>query len=78
MNGEKKRTDKHEFARNTLADELKHVFDQFVEDYKFAAAVHHGSPFVSYIVLAEMVKGGWRPSAEPIENWKGSSEKTEN
>jgi hypothetical protein len=45
---------------------LRPVFDDFVVDYKFAATKHHGSPFVSYIVLAEMVNLGWHLAAEPI------------
>jgi len=60
-----KRSEKHEAARNTLPDELKSVFDDFVADYKFAGIKHHGSPFVSYIILAEMIKAGWRLAAEP-------------
>jgi len=64
------RTEKHEFARNTLPEDLWPVFDEFVEHYKFAASLHHGSPFVSYIVLAEMVKAGWRPTGEPMDHWK--------
>ena len=31
----------------------------------FFATKHHGAPFVSYIILAEMVKAGWRLAAEP-------------
>lgn len=65
-----KRTEKHEQARKSLPEELVQVFDQFVEDYKFAGTIHHGSPFVSYVILAEMVKAGWRPSGEPIGQWK--------
>ena len=61
------RSSKHELARNTLPDELKPVFDAFVTDYRFVATKHHGSPFVSYIVLAEMVGLGWRLGAEPLE-----------
>lgn len=63
------RTEKHEAARAGLPDELKPIFDQFVEDYKFAGTIHHGAPFVSYIILAEMVRAGWRPSADPIGMW---------
>jgi hypothetical protein len=40
----------------------------FVADYKFAGTKHHGSPFVSYIILAEMVKMGWRLGAEPMHD----------
>lgn len=65
---EPKRTEKHEAARNSLPDELKPVFDDFVTDYKFAATKHHGSPFVSYVVLAEMVRLGWRLGAEPLKS----------
>jgi hypothetical protein len=50
-----------------LSDELKSVFDDLVADYRFAATKHHGSPFVSYIVLAEMVRLGWRLGAMPIK-----------
>ena len=65
---EPKRTEKHEAARTTLPDELKPIFDDFVNDYKFAGTKHHGSPYVSYIVLAEMVKMGWRLAAEPLQD----------
>lgn len=74
MNDEVKRSEKHELARNTLPHELMSIFDAFVADYKFAGTFHHGSPFVSYIILAEMVKAGWRPSGEPIGQWKKSDE----
>ena len=63
-----KRSEKHEQARNSLPDELKPVFDDFVADYKFFGTKHYGSPFVSYAILAEMVRAGWRPSAEPIKD----------
>jgi hypothetical protein len=74
MNEAAKRSEKYEQARNSLPDELRPVFDDFVEDYKFAGTIHHGSPFVSYIILAEMVKAGWRLSGEPIERWKKMTE----
>ena len=44
------------------------AFDDFVADYRFAGTKHHGSPFVSYIILAEMVKAGWRLAAEPLKD----------
>ncbi len=66
MDEEKPRSGKHEQARNTLPDGLVSVFDEFVEDYKFAATKHHGSPFVSYVVLAEMVRMGWRHGDDPL------------
>jgi len=65
MAGEK-RSENHEAARNSLPDDLKPVFDDFVNDYRFAATKYHGSPFVSYKVLAEMVRMGWRLTAQPL------------
>ncbi|MDY0167609.1 MAG: hypothetical protein RBS80_13765 [Thermoguttaceae bacterium] len=70
----KERSEKHEKARGSLPEELQPIFDQFVEDYKFAGTIHHGSPFVSYIVLAEMVKAGWRPTGEPVGQWRKSED----
>ena len=52
---------KHEEARNSLPDDLKSVFDQLVADYKYVATTRHGAPYVSYIVLADLVLAGWRP-----------------
>ena len=66
--GEVVRSEKHQEVRDSLPDELKTIFDAFVVDYKFAATKHHGSPFVSYVVLAEMVKMGWRLGADPIRH----------
>jgi hypothetical protein len=57
-----------------LPEELQSIFDEFVEDYKFAGTLHHGSPFVSYIILAEMVKAGWRCSGKPIGTWETEKE----
>ena len=64
----KPRSEKHELARCMLPDNLKPVLEELVEHYRFAASKHHGTPFVSYIVLAELVKAGWRLSAEHIED----------
>jgi len=44
---EDKRSEKEEQARNSLPDELKAIFDDFVNDYKFFATMHHGSPYLS-------------------------------
>ena len=65
MNDEK-RTPKHEEARNTLPDELKPVFDEMVQDYKFATFKRYGNGYVAYIVLADLVRVGWRHVAEPL------------
>ncbi len=62
------RSEKEEEARRTLPDELKPIFDDFVAHYKYAASLRHGRPYVSYIVLADMVKAGWRRTADPYKD----------
>jgi len=59
------RSPKHEEARNSLPEELKPIFDEFVDDYKYCASLRHGRPYISYIVLADMVRAGWRRSEKP-------------
>jgi len=53
-------TPKHEEARNTLPDDLKPIFGELVEDYKFATVKRYGQGYVAYIVLADLVRVGWR------------------
>lgn len=61
---EPQRSMKEEEARHTLPNELKPVFDDFVADYKYVATMRHGRPYISYIVLADMVRAGWRRLAK--------------
>jgi hypothetical protein len=49
-----------------LPENLKSVFDDFVADYKYAATRRHGRSYISYIVLADMVRADWRLSAKPV------------
>jgi hypothetical protein len=46
--------------RESLHPDLRQAFDALVLDYRHYASVHHKQPFVSYKVLAELVKIGWR------------------
>ena len=62
------RSQKHEEARNTLPDDLKPIFDELVEDYKFATIKRYGTGYVAYIVLADLVRVGWRHVADPLSN----------
>ena len=54
-------------ARDTLPDELRPIFDEFVADYVYASTKRYGKPYISYAVLADMVRAGWRPSASPLK-----------
>ena len=53
--------------RDKLPSELRPYFDSLVETYKYHALISHGSPFVSYKVLACLVREGWRKSADPSD-----------
>ena len=55
-------------AEGRLPDELRPVYQQMVEQYKFLTQVKYGRGYVAYTVLAEMVLAGWRPSADPHAN----------
>ncbi len=33
-----------------------------VEDYSFYALKHYGREWVAYMVIAELVENGWRPT----------------
>lgn len=41
-------------------------FDQLVLWYRYYAELHHKTPFVSYKVLADLIRAGWRLSAAPL------------
>lgn len=64
---EQKRSPKHEDARQSLPEELRHVFDELVADYKFATIKQFGQGYVAYKVLADLVRVGWRHLGEPVE-----------
>ena len=59
-----KASEKQTEARDSLPKGLKPVFDDFVSDYKYAATLRHGRPYISYIVLADMIRAGWRRVAK--------------
>ena len=46
--------------REKLPEELRTHYDSLVQWYRYYATVHHRSPFVSYKVLADLVRDGWR------------------
>jgi hypothetical protein len=68
---------KREQARNSLPDSLKPVFDEIVEDYKFATIQRFGRGYAAYMVLADLVRVGWRHSAEALPEIKEATENNE-
>jgi hypothetical protein len=59
---DQKRTPKFAQARESLPEELRPVYDQLVEEYGFYALKHQGRRWVSYAIIAELVRDGWRPT----------------
>ena len=60
-------SEKQQVARDSLPEDLRLIFDSLVAEYRYAATVRHGAPYVSYIVLADLVRVGWRHTAAPVE-----------
>ena len=48
-------------ARNSLTDEEKCIYDDFVKQYAFHTKRLYGKGYVAYEVLASLVRDGWRP-----------------
>lgn len=53
---------KREEVREELPEEMRPYFDRLVEEYKFQSLKHLGRVFVSYAILAALIKDGWRPT----------------
>lgn len=49
---------------------LRSVFEQLVDEYKCLCIEHYKRPLVSYLVLGDLVKAGWRPTHETFVKFK--------
>ena len=63
---ENKSSSKKEEALNSLPKNLHPIFKQIIAEYRYHCIERYGSPFVSYIVLADLIRGGWRPTHKPF------------
>jgi hypothetical protein len=59
---------KKQEAMESLPDVLLPIYEQLIEDYRFSCITRYGRSFVSYVILADLIKLGWRPSADPIDD----------
>lgn len=57
-------SEKKQIARDSLPEELRGIFDDFVAEYKFCSTLRVGSPYICYAVMADLVRAGWRKSAD--------------
>lgn len=53
-------------AINTLPEELHDEFTLLVEDYKFSTQIQYAHVYVAPMVLADLIKAGWRRSGKDI------------
>ena len=45
----------------SLPEELRPIYKELVEEYKFHALARYGRAWVAYDVIADIIKAGWRP-----------------
>lgn len=57
---------KREEARSSLTPELQDTFDELVADYQFFGVKHYDRPFVSYVIIADLVRQGWRCTTQQV------------
>jgi len=57
------KSEKYLTAKETLPKDLHLIYDQLVEEYKFHTIKHYGKGYVAHIVLADLVRDGWKPPA---------------
>ena len=53
---------KYRETRDSLPEHLRSTFKRLVQEYAYHATVIYGKQWVSYQVLAELVREGWRPT----------------
>ena len=61
-------------ALSSLPEELRPIYKEMVEEYKFHALSHYGKAWVAYNVIADLVKSGWRYVPGPSATTTGQPE----
>lgn len=54
-----------EEALDSLPQELHPVYFQLINEYQYHCVKLHGRALVSYKILADLIRDGWRPTHEP-------------
>lgn len=58
-------SDKYKEVEAALGEDARPVFRRLVEEYEYLTQLHFGRGYVAYGVLADLVRAGWRPTADP-------------
>jgi hypothetical protein len=61
------KSQKYISAKNALPKNLHSIYEQLVDEYIFYTNKHYGNGYVSFQVLADLVKDGWKPREEDKE-----------
>jgi hypothetical protein len=61
---ERSKNPKFVAARESLPEELRTIYDQMVASYAYYSLIHHRQEFVSYKIIADLVREGWRPALD--------------
>ena len=61
------KSEKYKKSREKLPENLRPIYDEFVNQYAFHTTRLFGRGYVAYEVLASLVRDGWRPAADPFE-----------
>jgi hypothetical protein len=69
-----KRSPRFVEARESLPERLREIYDQLVASYAYHSLRHHGREFVSYSIIADLVRDGWRVDSQP-DNRNASRQK---
>jgi len=62
------KSEKYKEAYESLPESLRPIFRQLVEEYSYHTQVIYGRRYVSYIVLAELVRAGWTPPEGTVKD----------
>jgi hypothetical protein len=56
-----KKSPKFYEVRDSLPEELRSIYEEMVSSYAFYSLKYHGREWVSFQIIADLVKEGWRP-----------------
>ena len=56
-----KKSEKYLSTKESIPKQLHPIYDQLVEEYIFHTETRYGRGYVAYIVLADLVRDGWKP-----------------
>ncbi len=60
-------SEKYKAALEKLPEELKPIYEDLVEQYRFHTFQKYGQGYVAYEILALLVLDGWRCSVKPLK-----------